>query len=107
MEQGNSESIFKLNKKQNSMYRNINLRFFFSSDDEGFGLPIFSGGDIQFKNASDFILLSFKVPPERFSSQGFLNRSYFFEYVVIRIAKLSLKLYHIGGIWLLILSHCL
>ena len=80
----------------------MNLRFFFLLIMRVLGCQFFL--DIQFKNASDLILLSFKEPPERFSSQGFLNRSYFSEYVVLRIAKLSLKLYHIGGIWLLTLS---
>jgi hypothetical protein len=38
--------------------------------------------DIQSKNTSKLILLSFKGLSERFFSQGFQNRSYFLKYVI-------------------------
>ena len=48
--------------------------------------------EIQFKNTSNLILLSFKVPSKIFFYKIFINRTYFFKNVVLRIAKLSWKL---------------
>ena len=48
--------------------------------------------DIQFKSTFDFNFPIFKVPSERFFSQGFQNRSHFLKYVVLKISKFSPKL---------------